>query len=149
MLTNVFEGTLLIVNMPKAEDLLNREIMRVNIHLPRQRISLEEALKSEEGYVVLRDGSRHYFRSSELKYLSDILEEEEWERLKLPIILEISTVDRGYFRVRGRVEVKVIDILLGQFDPLEEKSEGRYPRYLLPKIRRALPTTTTYAFIME
>ncbi|MBP1911593.1 DUF61 family protein [Thermococcus stetteri] len=135
--------------MPKAEDLLNREIMRVNIHLPRQRVSLEEALKSENGYVVLRDGSRHYFRASELKYLSDILDEEEWAKLKLPIILEISTVDRGYFRVHGRVEVKVIDTVLGQFDPLDERSEGRYPRYLLPKIRRTLPTTTTYAFIME
>ncbi len=69
----------------------------------------------------------------------------------LPIVLEISTVDRGYFRVRGgKIEVKVIETVLGQFDPLEEKSEGgRYPRYLLPRIRRVLPTTTTYAFIME
>lgn len=45
--------------------------------------------------------------------------------------------------------MKVIETILGQFDPLEEKSEGRYPRYLLPRIRRILPTTTTYAFIME
>jgi uncharacterized protein (UPF0216 family) len=135
--------------MPKAEDLLNREIMRVNLHLPRRRVSLEEVLRSENGYVLLRDGSRHYFRSSELEYLSSILDEEEWRSLKLPIILEISTIDRGYFRVRGRAEVKVIDIILGQFDPLDERSEGRYPRYLLPRIRRALPTTTMYAFIME
>lgn len=136
-------------NMPTAEDLLNKEIMRVNLHLPRQRVSLNEALRNGDGYVILRDGSMHYFRSSELEYLSDILEDDEREKLKLPIILEISTVDRGYFRVRGKIEVKVIETILGQFDPLEEKSEGRYPRYLLPRIRRILPTTTTYAFIME
>lgn len=90
--------------MPTAEDLLNKEIMRVNLHLPRQRVSLNEALRNGDGYVILRDGSMHYFRSSELEYLSDILEDDEREKLKLPIILEISTVDRGYFRVRERLK---------------------------------------------
>ncbi|AMQ18789.1 DUF61 family protein [Thermococcus peptonophilus] len=135
--------------MSKIEDILNREIMRVNLHLPRRRVTLGDLIDGGKDYVTLRDGSRHYFRSSELEYLSSILDEDEKNRLMLPIVLEISTVDRGYFRVRGKIEVKVIETVLGQFDPLEEKSEGRYPRYLLPRIRRVLPTTTTYAFIME
>ncbi|ASJ06317.1 DUF61 family protein [Thermococcus pacificus] len=135
--------------MPTAEDILNREVARVNLHLPAFRPTLSRLLAEEEPRVKLRDGSYHYFKRSELEYLASLLEEEETERLKVPIVLEISTVYRGYFRVRGAVEVKVIDKILGTYDILEEKSEELYPRYLLPKIRRALPTTTTYAFIAE
>ncbi|ASJ01345.1 DUF61 family protein [Thermococcus gorgonarius] len=135
--------------MPTAEDLLKKEIVRINLHLPRRRVSLYDLLERGIDHVVLRDGSKHYFRESELEYLSGILDEKEKMSLRLPIILEINTVDRGYFRVRGKVEVKVIEVVLGQFDPMDEKTEGRYPRYLLPKIRKVLPTTTTYAFIAE
>ncbi|WP_010479968.1 DUF61 family protein [Thermococcus zilligii] len=135
--------------MPTAEDLLEREIMEINLHLPRRRVSLYDLLERGIDHVVLRDGSKHYFKASELQYLSSMLDEKEKTSLQLPIILEINTVDRGYFRVRGRVEVKVIEVVLGQFNPLDEKTEVRYPRYLLPKIRKVLPTTTTYAFIVE
>lgn len=135
--------------MPSAEDILKREIFRVNLHLPRERLSLADLMKMEEPSVVLRDGSRHHFRRSELQYIASLLDEGEEGGLKLPIVLEISTVDRGYFRVRGRLAVKVMDKIFEQFDPLNEREEGRYPRYLLPKVRRLLPTTTTYAFISE
>ena len=135
--------------MPTAEDLLNREVLRINLHLPVARPTLSQLIGKENPRVKLRDGSYHYFKRSELEYLMGILDPEEVERLKIPIVLEISTVDRGYFHVRGRIEVKVIETLLGCFDPLEDKTEGRYPRYLLPRIRRTLPTTTTYAFTVE
>jgi len=135
--------------MSKAEDLLRREISRVNMHLPSRRLTLSELLEMGEPRVFLRDGSEHYFKRSELEYLRSLLDETEIETLRLPIILEISTLYRGYFRVRGRIAVKVMDIILGEYDVLEERSEALYPRYMLPKIRKKLPTTTTYAFITE
>ncbi|AFL95112.1 hypothetical protein CL1_0908 [Thermococcus cleftensis] len=135
--------------MPTAEDILNREIVRVNLHLPAFRPTLSKLLAEEEPRVKLRDGSWHYFRRSELEYLNSLLDENEVELLKVPIVLEISTVHRGYFRVRGRVEVKVIDKVLESYDPLDEQAERLYHRYLLPRVRRVLPTTTTYAFIAE
>ncbi|WP_048056647.1 DUF61 family protein [Thermococcus sp. 4557] len=135
--------------MTKAEDILNREIARMNLHLPALRPTLSQLLAEEEPSVRLRDGSYHYFRRSELEYLRDLVDGNECERLKVPIVLEISTLHRGYFRVRGRVEVKVIEKVLGTYSILEEKDEELYPRYLLPRIRRVLPTTTTYAFIAE
>ncbi len=135
--------------MSKAEDLLRREISRVNMHLPSRRLTLSELLEMGEPRVFLRDGSEHYFKRSELEYLRSLLDETEIETLRLPIILEISTLYRGYFRVRGRIAVKVMDIILGEYDVLEERSEALYPRYVLPKIRKKLPTTTTYAFITE
>ena len=135
--------------MPGAEDVLNREIARVNLHLPSRRPTLERLLMEDEPRVRLRDGSESHFRRSELEYIAGLLEEDEIKILRLPIILEISTVHRGYFRVRGRVEVKVIEKVLGTYNELEEKLEGLYPRYLIPRVRRVLPTTTTYAFMTE
>lgn len=135
--------------MPTAEEMLQREIFRINLHLPRRRLSLVDLLKMDDPHVVLCDGSRHHFGKSELEYLLSILDEGEAESLRLPIVLEISTVNRGHFRVRGRIEVKVIDKILGEFDPLNERSEALYPRYLLPRVRRVFPTATTYAFISE
>ena len=135
--------------MSKAEELWGREISRVNRHLPSSRPTLAELLAMKEPSVVLRDGSRHHFKRRELEELASLLDGDEVKNLRVPIILEISTLYRGYFRVRGKVAVKVIDTILGQYDPLEEREVGLYPRYLLPKLRRQLPTTTTYAFITE
>lgn len=135
--------------MPRGEDILRREVARVNLHLPALRPTLRTLLEEGEPKVRLRDGSYHHFRRSELNYLLSLLDPGEDENLRVPIVLEISTLYRGYFRVRGRAEVKVIEKILGTYDILDEKTEGLYPRYLLPKVRKTLPTTTTYAFITE
>ncbi|ASJ10252.1 hypothetical protein A3L12_02555 [Thermococcus sp. P6] len=135
--------------MPMDEEVIVREMARVNLHLPAVRPTLELLLKAEDPMVRLRDGSYHHFRRSELEYLLSLLDSGEEKKLRLPIVLEISSLHRGYFRVRGRTEVKVIDRILDTYDLLEEKAEELYPRYLLPKVRRTLPTTTTYAFITE
>ncbi|ADT84652.1 DUF61 family protein [Thermococcus barophilus] len=135
--------------MPQPDEIINKEIARINLHLPRARKSLAKLLNEDVPKVQLRDGSFHYFKKEELEYLQSLLDVEELEKLHLPIVLEITTAWHGYFRVRGKVEVKVIEKVLGTYDILEEKVEVTLPRYLLPKIRRTLPTTTTYAFIME
>ncbi|NJE11710.1 DUF61 family protein [Thermococcus sp. LS2] len=135
--------------MTQPDEIINKEILRINLHLPRARKSLAKLLNEDTPKVQLRDGSFHYFKREELEYLKSLLEEWELERLNLPIVLEITTAWHGYFRVRGEIEVKVIEKILGTYDILEEKKEVTLPRYLLPKIRKTLPTTTTYAFIME
>ena len=131
------------------ENALMREIYRINNHLPAKRPSLAKLMEQEEPSVRLRDGSTHSFRRSELEKIVALLDPGEEEKLLLPIVLEIVSDFRGYFRVRGRVAVKVVDKLLNSYDPLDEPEERLYPRYLLPRIRRELPTTTTYAFIAE
>ncbi len=135
--------------MSNPDEIIHKEISRINLHLPRVRKTLARLLEEDEPRIQLRDGSYHYFRKNELELISGLIEKEEAEILRLPIILEITRTWHGYFRVRGRTEVKVIEKLLGQYDILEDKTETILPRYLLPKIRRALPTTTTYAFIVE
>ncbi len=135
--------------MPQPDEIIHKEISRINLHLPRVRKSLARLLNEDTPKVQLRDGSFHYFKKKELEYLRSLLDEYELERLSLPIVLEITTTWHGYFRVRGEIEVKVIEKILGTYDVLEEKKEIILPRYLLPKIRKILPTTTTYAFITE
>ncbi len=149
MSNKAFCATTLNPNMPTADDVLKMEIARVNLHLPTVRPTLSQLLAEEKPRVHLRDGSESHFKRSELEYVESLLDDKEVKLLRLPIILEISTVYRGYFRVRGRIEVKVVEKILETYDELEEKTEGLYPRYLLPRVRRVLPTTTTYAFIAE
>lgn len=131
------------------ENALIREIYRINNHLPARRPTLAQLLEQEEPSVRLRDGSSHSFRRAELEKIRALVDPGDEEKLLIPIVLEIVSDFRGYFRVRGRVAVKVIDRLLDSYDPLEEAEERLYPRYLLPRVRRELPTTTTYAFISE
>ncbi|AEH25544.1 DUF61 family protein [Pyrococcus yayanosii] len=135
--------------MERATRIIEVEVARINSHLPRARKTLAQLLSEEEPSITLKDGSKHYFRREELQFIASLLDEGERETLRLPIILEISTVTREHFRVRGRTEVKVIQNVLGIEEDLEERSVLELPRYLLAKVRRALPTTTTYAFILE
>jgi uncharacterized protein (UPF0216 family) len=131
------------------ENALIKEIYRINSHLPAKRLTLAQLLRQDEPSVRLRDGNRHSFRRSELERIKNLVDPGDEERLLLPIVLEIVSDFRGYFRVRGKVAVKVIDRLLDSYDILDEPEEKLYPRYLIPRIRRELPTTTTYAFIAE
>jgi len=135
--------------MPKEDEVIHKEISRLNLHLPKSRKKLGQLLEEEEPKIQLRDGQFHHFKREELEYLLSLIEKKEKDLLYLPIILEITTTWHGYFKVRGRVDVKVIEKVLGSYDMLEEKTEVILPRYLLPKIRKKLPTTTTYAFIVE
>ena len=125
----------------KPDDIIKIELSRINSHLPRARVRLGKLMEMEEPHVVLRDGSSHFFRREELELLSKLV--DEGDVLRLPIVLEVSGAK---FRVRGKVEVKVIDRLLGLYDPLDDSSEKLYQRYFLSKIRKLLPTATTVAF---
>ncbi|BAA29432.1 DUF61 family protein [Pyrococcus horikoshii] len=135
--------------MEKIEKIIEFEIARINSHLPRARRSLKELLEMKEAKVTLRDGSEHYFKREELKLLANLLDEDEISKLKLPIVIEISTLERDKIMIRGRVEVKVIKKVLGLEEGYLEENVLKLPRYYLAEIRRKLPTTTVHAFIVE
>ncbi|USS41289.1 DUF61 family protein [Thermococcus aggregans] len=135
--------------MIKEDELIQKELSRLNSHLPKSRKTLKTLLEEDDPKVELRDGQFHFFKQKELKYLSSLLDNDEYNSLYLPIVLEITPTWHGYFRVKGKIAVKVIEKVLGMYDPLEEKSEAIFPRYLIPQIRKKLPTATTYAFIIE
>ncbi|CAB50514.1 DUF61 family protein [Pyrococcus abyssi] len=135
--------------MERVERIIEFEIARINSHLPRARKSLKDLLNMEEPMITLRDGSVHYFKRQELELLASLLDEEEIAMLRLPMVLEISTVERDKIIIRGKVEAKVIRKILGFEEAIIEEPILKLPRYYLPKIRRILPTTTVHAFIVE
>ena len=60
----------------KSDKLLKKQIFSLNRHIPRQRKNLEDLLQEERPHVVGADGSRHRFKRSELKDLSNLIPSE-------------------------------------------------------------------------
>jgi hypothetical protein len=125
------------------DQLLRHELARLNVHLPKKKISLKEALSSPKPHVQTRGGGIHTFKRTELKLLSSLLPEEEWDKLQLPILIGFeSKLGRGAARISGDMEVKVVGKLLGK-TPAEELIIYR-PE--VAALRGKLPTTTQYFF---
>lgn len=127
------------------EDLLRKELKIVNKHLPYERPSLEELLRKDVPYVVLRDGSIHLFKKNELFLLSSITPREKWSQLRLPIIIEANlSLGEQVFIVRDPIAAHVLATILG-------RKEYGTPLIIygseLPLIRKKLRTTTTIVFL--
>ncbi len=130
------------------EEYLRKQIQNLNRHLPKGRASLAKLLKQDKPGVEIKDGSTHRFKKKELEYLADILPEEKYSRLKLPIIIRISPeLGRGASKVTGKVEREV-------FRKILDKEEGDSNEMVIYRpemraIRKKLPTTTQYAFMIS
>ena len=126
-----------------ADRLIELELARLNLHLPKRRISLKEALASPKPHVVARDGSTHAFKREELETLAKLLPEAEWERLQLPILIALDPkLGRGAAKISGETEAKVVGKILGR----EQAAELLIYRPEVAVLRAKLPTTTQYLF---
>jgi uncharacterized protein (UPF0216 family) len=82
--------------------MLSRELRTLNIHLPKQRRTLSELLKSADPTVEATDGSKIVLKRSELEELAKIVPAEYQDRLKLPIIvLRRMELGRSTYTVSG------------------------------------------------
>ncbi|HDI12911.1 MAG: hypothetical protein DRN83_01220 [Hadesarchaea archaeon] len=123
--------------------LIKLELGRLNAHLPRNRVSLREALASPNPGVNTLDGSRHVFKREELRFLAGLLPEDRWDELRLPILISFEHgLGRGAAKIKGNVETWIAGKILGK------EADGEMviyrPEVLL--LRRKLPTTTQYVF---
>jgi len=88
------------------------------------------------------------FDKKELEKLASIVAEWEYDKLRLPIYLEMSsTMERGTIRIAGRVECMVIARILGIAKKGDEEKDSMtiyYPHLL--KLRKELSTTTQFMF---
>jgi uncharacterized protein (UPF0216 family) len=128
-----------------VDRILKFELNKLNVHLPKRRISLKEALESTRPKVATRDGSVHRFKREELDFLAGVVPEVDWGRLQLPILIALDPkFGRGAARITGAAEVMAISQILGK------KSTGEELLIYRPDvaiIRRKLPTTTQYIFM--
>lgn len=97
-----------------VELLLKDELRVANRHLPSHRKSLEELLGEEYPHVLCRDGTRHFFRRSELEALSGLVGRDRWGRLLLPIIIRVIPESESLVGVvEDEYAAEVISKILG------------------------------------
>jgi len=135
--------------MDRTERLIRKQIVILNRHVPRKRKTLKELLREEKPHVIGSDGSRHRFKSEELKFLVSLLSKDEQERLKLPIYIEINTSTSGA-RIKGKLEVRIISRIIGrEIDEYNIPDEIYIYNPQMKILRKELPTTTQYIFLVN
>jgi uncharacterized protein len=129
----------------RGDRLVKKQILSLNRHLPRKRKFLDELLIEEKPHVLGADGIRHRFKKDELKLLKEILSKSELHLLKLPIYIEMDSNASGS-KISGKLENKVICKVLG----IQEcNNESYLYRQDIKTLRKALPTTTQYIFLVR
>jgi uncharacterized protein (UPF0216 family) len=129
----------------KSDRLLKKQIFSLNRHIPKQRRNLEDLLQDERPHVVGADGSRHRFKRSELKDLSNLISSEDYLKLKLPIYIEIESQTSGA-RISGKLETHIVSSILEKDN---ESDEIFIYRPEIQVLRKKLPTTTQYMFLVR
>jgi hypothetical protein len=129
-----------------TDRIIQFELARLNAHLPGQRITLKDALSSSNPQVVAKDGSKHKFERMELEYISKIVHADDWDKLRLPILIGVNPkLGRGAAEISGEVEVKVISQVLGK--ECRDQEIVIY-RPEIAVVRAKLPTATQYFFMV-
>lgn len=127
------------------ERALQRLFSNMNQHVPVKRRSLKQLLLEDEPSYVGKDGRIYRLDRNELLLLSELLDEDERSRLKLPILIMTDTsYGDGYWKVIGTMEVKVLSRIIGRTPEKDDEMRVFYP--YLKEIRDKLPTATNTIF---
>ncbi len=125
----------------------------LNDHLPEERKTLKKLLGENKPRVVCRDGSTHRIRMEELETIERIIGKrwgEEAEKLRLPLLIEmVPDHGRSAARIRGRIYCEVVQTILHE----DNKKKTAVDEMIIfrpdvRRLRRALPSTTQYAFMI-
>ncbi|HUK49900.1 MAG TPA: DUF61 family protein [Terriglobales bacterium] len=98
--------------------ILSRELRSLNTHLPKQRRTLSDLLRSKDPTIEAVDGSSILLKSSELEALAKEIPMEYHDRLKLPIlILRRMELGKSIYTISGeRIEEFTVQKILGKVD---------------------------------
>jgi uncharacterized protein (UPF0216 family) len=128
------------------QECLRGELRVVNAGLPQSQKRLSDLLNEAHPHVVCSDASTHFFKKSELAYLTSILDTEEQQALPLPMLIELGANQAEAAMVcEGKVEEKVISKTLSMPVACEERRIRIY-RPQLALLRKKFKTTTVYVF---
>lgn len=127
------------------ERAMQRLFTNMNQHVPVKRRSLQQLLQDSDPSYVGKDGRTYKINRKELELLSELLDPEERGRLKLPILIMTDTsYGDGYWKVIGKLEVKVFSLIINRAPEKEDEMRVFYP--YLKEIRDKLPTATNTVF---
>jgi uncharacterized protein len=128
------------------KNVLVKTIQTLNQHLPGKRLTLTDLLGMEKPGIKGKDNTFFIMDKSELELISQSLPRFMWNRLRLPLLIEMSPdFGSGAARVQGEAEVEMVSKILGKSRPYERQLIIYMPD--VRELRRKLPTTTQYAFI--
>ena len=129
-----------------SDNLLKKQVVSLNKHLPRRRKTLAELLEEERPHVLGADGTRHRFKNVELEKIAGMVHEEDYGRLKLPIYIEVESMTSGAV-IKGPLETEIVCKIL-EIEP-NHKNEIFIYRPQLKKLRSEFPTVTQYIFLIK
>jgi Uncharacterized protein conserved in archaea len=129
-----------------SDNLLKKQVVSLNKHLPRRRKTLAELLEEERPHVLGADGTRHRFKNAELERIAGMVHAEDYERLKLPIYIEVESMTSGAV-IKGPLETEIVCKIL-EIEP-NHKNEVFIYRPQLKKLRSEFPTVTQYIFLIK
>ena len=127
------------------ERAMQRMFVNMNQHVPTKRRSLAALLEEKDPVYQGKDGSTYHIKRVELELLSRLLDEDDHFRLKLPIFLMTDTTyGDGYWKIIGKIEVKVLSKFIDREPEKEDEMRIFYPH--LKEIRDKFPTATNTIF---
>jgi len=128
-----------------TERALARMIEAVNKHLPKRSKTLAEMLKEDYPTIVARDGNEYLIERRELEFIAQYVDEGDWERFKIPIILEMCDVGGStLIYVRDKLHAEFLKRAFG-YDRFVDDVLVLHMHEIAP-IRRKLRTTSQVLF---
>ncbi|WP_414470458.1 DUF61 family protein [Methanobacterium sp. ACI-7] len=131
--------------LDRSDNLVKKQILSLNRHIPRRRKNLAELLEEEKPHVLGSDGTRHRFKKDELKKIALLIDEKNYKNLKLPLYIEIDSTSSSS-RINGRLESQLVCKILN-IEPC--KDELFIYKLDIKKLRSEFPTATQYIFLVR
>ncbi|MCS7121375.1 MAG: DUF61 family protein [Archaeoglobaceae archaeon] len=130
------------------ERILAKLVESINRHIAERSRSLKEMLEEKNPKIRAKDGNEYYVEKDELKFVAKYVDEIDWERFKIPIVLELTEFGRERVAyVRDKLHIEFIRKAFG----IDRKVDDALMIYMyeLPQIRKKLRTASQILFRVE
>ncbi|RLI78714.1 hypothetical protein DRP05_06415 [Archaeoglobales archaeon] len=128
-----------------SERILAKMVEAMNKHMPKKSKSLREMLNEDMPTIKAKDGNEYLIEKEEVEFISQYVDELDWDRFNLPIILEMNKLgEETVIYVRDKRHAEFIKKAFG-YDRYVKDVMMLY-MYELKSIRRKLRTATQVMF---
>lgn len=125
---------------------LSKMAQAMNKHIPQSGKSLAVLLNEEEPMIKAKDGNEYIIEKEELEFIAQHVDELDWKRFKLPIILEMNDLHgERVIIIRDKLQASFIKDVFG-FDRVNKDGALLIYLYELGPVRRKLRTASNVMF---
>lgn len=128
-----------------SERVLAKMVEAMNKHMPKKSKSLREMLNEDMPTIKAKDGNEYLIEKDEVEFISQYVDELDWDKFNLPIILEMNKLgEETVIYIRDKRHAEFIKKAFG-YDRYVKDVMMLY-MYELKNIRRKLRTATQVMF---